>query len=687
MSIRLMRHCGQSDSCFSYHVMMQNLFLILFLFWSGLAAQAQARSVLKPEAGFIGITGKVVDRKTGLALPSRIEVYNEAGELQETYYKYIPGIFTDEDGTFRMTLSPGKYKIKVSHSIDHLSQQHAFEITDTQGVDAIIQLEPWVPLHEKGWINGEAHAHLYTEKKPDNEMLQSIRKITRAQGMDFICAAQGWAGADDDTWKKDYATISDSHFLMYYGAEMPKYRTGHTFWIGLESTKGFFWNTMDTVYENAYYQSLTATHWNFSSVDLPNFTDVELVPRLARAQNAAAIVAHPTRWWIQDRPAPTQPGGKISKYTNNAAANMAFNLLSGNLWDGMVVMGDSKDHYSYQNFWFHILNEGYRMPALSELDGGNTPEHKSPYGLMRTYFHIDTTNENTIQAVVDAVRGGKTFVTSGPIILTNIDNTFSIGNIIPTGNALHTLHLEAYASGDQDDFLSYVIIFRNGKIWKYWDLRREAPRAFKEDVPITEKERAWYVIKAYGKNAWDNPESLDVMTWFDKNTKEEHKEHDVCLTSPYYFLPKGMEKPGPMTSDVSLSMVLSDKTPAQNGTLEIYRLGKKINTIPFANGAAHFTMPVNAIVKIMAEGQPIVRRGLYLDFEPHRKLLENLSNGDWREEPEFRENVIQGYIPWKAFQLDETRKLLRHVAWEVTLLPNERDKQWEKFEQLFSQEK
>ena len=650
--------------------------MIVLLFLSGWAGQAQYLSRLKPLSGFKGITGKIFDAKSGRALPSRIEIYNEGGELQETYYKFIPGIFTEEDGSFQMPLSPGKYKMKIFRSIDYLSQQHVFEIISTTGIEANIYLEPWVPLRGKGWVNGESHAHLYTEKKPDTEMLQSVRKICRAQGIDFICAVQGWGGVDDNTWENNYSGISDKDFCMYYGAEMPKYRTGHTFWLGLESTKDFFWNTMDTVYENLYYQHLTTTRWNFATVDLPNFTDVELVPRLARAQNAVAIVAHPTRWWIQDR-------GKISKYTNNAAANMAFNLLSGNLWDGLVVMGDTKDHYSYQNLWFNILNQGYRMPAMSELDGGNTPEHKFPYGLMRTYFLIDSTNQNTIQAVADAVKKGRTFVTSGPMIFTNIDNNYTIGDIIPSGDAAHTLHLEAYASGDTDDFLSYVIIFRNGKIWKSWDLRNEKPRKFNQDISVAEKERAWYVIKAYGKNAWDNPSNLEVMTWFDKNVTEEHKEHDVCITSPYYFLPKGIDKPEPMISKVSLTVSSANNKPVKQGTIGIYHLGKRINTIGFKNGKAHFSMPVNAIIKITAEGQPVIRRGLYLDYEPHRNLLENLANGDWRENPEFKGKVFPGYIPWKAFRFEETKKLLQNVSWHVKLNPNERDRQWETFEQIF----
>ena len=138
-----------------------------------------------------------------------------------------------------------------------------------------------------------------------------------------------------------------------------------------------------------------------------------------------------------------------------------------------------------------------------------------------------------------------------------------------------------------------------------------------------------------------------------------------------------------MITDVSLTLELPDKKLVKTGTLEIYHLGKMIKTVPFKNGTARFAMPVNAIIKVIAEGQPVIRRGLYLDFEPHRKLMESLANGDWRDRAEFSGKVFPGYIPWKAFQLEETRNLLRQVSWRVTLEPNDRDKQWEKFEQLF----
>ncbi len=108
-----------------------------------------------------------------------------------------------------------------------------------------------------------------------------------------------------------------------------------------------------------------------------------------------------------------------------------------------------------------------------------------------------------------ALREGRTFVTSGPIVLATIDGRHPVGSVLPSDGAPHTLRIEAYAPGDRDDALSYVLQFRNGRIHRLWDLRGRALRRFEEDVPLRESERAWYVVKAYGKEAPD-PAHLDV---------------------------------------------------------------------------------------------------------------------------------------------------------------------------------
>src|SRR6185436_19202647 len=145
------------------------------------------------------------------------------------------------------------------------------------GVNAAIYLKPWTDLKKQGWVCGDGHDHLYTEKKPDTEMVATLRKICLAQGIDFVCAAQGWAGYNDTAWRKGFSKFSDDRFTISYGSEMPNYRTGHTWWLGQMSTRSYFWSTMDTSYENHYYQIEQGTTWNFKELTFPFIPDVEVV--------------------------------------------------------------------------------------------------------------------------------------------------------------------------------------------------------------------------------------------------------------------------------------------------------------------------------------------------------------------------------------------------------------------------
>ena len=75
----------------------------------------------------------------------------------------------------------------------------------------------------------------------------------------------------------------------------------------------------------------------------------------------------------------------------------------------------------------------------------------------------------------------------------------------------HDLRIQAYAAGDTSDFLSYIIVYRNGKIFRLCDVRQKKIREFKGTLPVTEREKTWYVIKVYGKAAWWDPAYLDIV--------------------------------------------------------------------------------------------------------------------------------------------------------------------------------
>jgi len=656
------------------------LFIMLLIIHASEAFPASPDFSMNYSPGVTGLRGVVTDRQNGEPLPARLVLTDAHNSVIGSYYNRYPGFFTGEDGTFHFDLLSGEYTLEVFRGIDYVSQTHTITVRQDQVVNISIALQPWVALRKLGWVNGDGHAHLYTDIQHDEAMLSLVRRLCRAQGVDFLCTNQGWACYDDHDCRDRYARFSDDRFLLYYGAEMPKYRTGHTWWLGLESCRDYFAAAMDTSYENHYYQEETGTSWDFTSLPMPFIPDEELVSRFKRAEGALACIPHPTSWWWQKR-------GVIEKYTTNVCAYLSFGLLAGKLWDGLVVMGYDSDHYFYQNLWFHILNQGYRMTPLAELDGGYGPDNKFPYGTMRVYYQVGDTL--SMDRLIQAVRQGRTFVTSGPLVFTDLDNKYRPGDELPANGAGHNLHIDAYASGDADDYLTWLVVFRNGQIHKLWDLRAEKPRHYVTELPVQESSHAWYVIKAYGRKSWELSENLDVMAVCRKIEQgvfnaTDNNERDICLTSPYYFRPPGASEPAALESQVAITLlhpVTGQALP--QGAIEVQLNGTVIGAHPLKNGKVSFSMPCNAILKISAPGLTPITRCLYLDYPPQQKLIETLANGSWLQQNNWQNTMHPGQVPWEAFHFDKTKEILTNVDWIIVMQPNERDALWKDFETLF----
>ncbi|MFY0256444.1 hypothetical protein ACDQ55_21120 [Chitinophaga sp. 30R24] len=661
-------------------MLIRNIYRVFFFLLIPIYVCAQDVHKL---TGYQGIKGSVLDAETGKPLSARIEIRDTTGRLQSTYYHQLDGIFTAEDGTFSLPLRPGKYTMKIIHGIDFLTKKIDFAISEKEGASAIIRLDPWVKLKQRGWLNGDGHAHLYSDIKMNDTMTKQVRRLCLAQGVDFISACQGWAGYNDDNWRSEYGKVSDEKFQLFYGAEMPKYRSGHVWWLGLASTRGYFEHLMDTAYENQYYQAPIHTNWDFSWLKFSFIPDIEVISRYSKYEKAHAVIAHPTSWWMQ-------PRENITKYTTNITGNLSFGLLSGNVWNGMTVMGYMADNYFYQNIWFHLLNEGYIMPPFSELDGGYPADNKFYYGYLRTYYLTDPAIADPLTRITDAVQKGHTFVTSGPIILADIDKKYNVGDIIPLDKSTRKLHIEAYASGETSDYLSYVIVFRNGKIYHSWDLRDKKPRTLKQEISLSEKDDAWYVVKVYGKDAWQQPENIDVMAYCQNlENAPEKKGLDgaapaVAITSPFYFRHAGVTSPQPLISEVNLEVTDPNTNDRINeGKVSIFLAGEKIDSFQLHNGIAHFTMPVNSLITI-TNGNKTITRGLYLDYPPYLAILERIANGNWRDDHNWINTLVPGHVPWSVFAYDETSKLLRNVKWKIKFEDNERDDLWKDFDALFN---
>lgn len=645
------------------------------------AAPARQASVVRPMPGREALAVRVVDAGSGEPLPARIVVRDAAGKVVESRYETLPGVFTDERGMLDMPLRPGAYSVEVQRGIDFLSEELTFDVRAGVGAEVTVPLEPWLRLREMGWANGDAHAHLYSDAAGNQAMLATVRKICRAQGVDFLCACQTWAGYAGEGWRAAFAARSDARFRLLYGAEMPKYRTGHTFWFGLDSTRGLFDDSMDVTYENAYYQSPSGTGWTFDSLPFPAIPDLELVSRLRDAEDAVAVVPHPTSWWWQKR-------GESEKYVTNVPASLSAGLLAGETWGATVVMGYDRDQDFYQDLWFHLLDEGYRMAPVGELDGGYGPDGRFYYGSVRTYAKVG--KEIDRSSLVRAVRSNHTFVTSGPIVLASLGGEYEPGDVVPADGRARELRVQAFASGHRRDRLTYVVLFRNGRIHRLWDLRGRSQRRFEGRIALREKADAWYVLKAYSGNATRTPEQLDVRANADRiaagNLQSSLPDDgDVCLSSPLYFRRPGLPaEPSPLRSRVRLRLVdPQSSAPVKDATVRVQVRGRTVDTLSAPLGELAAEVPVGAVLVLEAPGRPVLRRTLYLDYPPLRDRVERLANGAWLEDFGGRARLRPGQVPWRAFGFAETKALLADVDWTVPWQANERDPLWARLEAAF----
>jgi hypothetical protein len=199
---------------------------------------------------------------------------------------------------------------------------------------------------------------------------------------------------------------------------------------------------------------------------------------------------------------------------------------------------------------------------------------------------------------------------------------------------------------------------------------------------------AWYVVKAYGRKAWENPEHLDIFKVSDKSLHIETPPyngdiHDVCISSPFYFWPEGTNDPGALVSEVNLSLLSpGGREKIKDASIDILVNGSLLKTVEMVDGNAKFEMPVHGILKITS-GDQTIHRGLFLDYKPHRDILEELASGRWMSKLPEGISYAQGEVPWKAFRFEETKAMLSDVNWEIVFTENERDGKWQDFEDRF----
>ncbi|HEV2498107.1 MAG TPA: CehA/McbA family metallohydrolase [Terriglobia bacterium] len=579
------------------------------------------------------IAGRVLDSATGQVIPCIVEIASardRAGSnTQHLHFRSA--------GQFYQAVPPGAVTVVVSRGFDYLAQRQTFNLRPAQHVQLIFRLRRQADLRRLGWYCGDNHVHMIhgTEKVAVN--FSDVALAARAAGLDYMSVAQNWNLPAGEITPAHLATLckraSTPNFILTWNMEAPKnywrgdvsHCLGHCWTLGMQ---GYTTAGQDVI--RALFQ-MSAHDYESEKTPTPNFESQALIHSLG----GIVVYSHPCRWgwgkWGGKGIYPVEPGKLIS----NLAQELPYDTIVGPTYDGIDILMQSWDRENYleaQSLWFLLLNKGYRIPGTASTDASfDKPESAKP-GIVRVYTHAAA--PLSIAAIARAMKAGKNFVTSGPLLLMQIDG-HQPGDVITLHHASDfQVQLQAWPSGIVGERLTRVELIRNGEILKQFVL--DGPRKeFRARFSIHETGTAWYIARCFG--------STDLQ---------------VAITNPIYLQDPDYQSPQPTAAYVT-GIVTSAAGKPLDGEYDVIRM---VGLTPvvlsrhgFSDGRFIADVPGTARLQVRVPGYKPMMKSVFMDYQPLLRMALDMREAELTD--------------WRTFR--EIKELLRHVDLKFQLTPSE----------------
>lgn len=443
------------------------------------------------------LRGTVLDRDTGQPTPCTVSLVDAVGATVMERDSFRGGFRCD--GQFTKRLPAGRTRLRITRGFETRAVEQFVEVVAGRTTEVEVRLERVVDLRRRGWYAGDSHDHMIHGERTIPVDFDFVALTARAEDLHYLSLAQAWvlSNATPEKLEAELGRRSTPACALTWNLEAPKnyYRgdagrcLGHCWTLGLRgrTDRG----------EDVIGLLLEASAHDYES-DKPSYANFES-HQLIRAQGGTVFYTHPARWWTGSWGGqggyPKQERMRIS----NLAVELPLDTLIGPTFDGVdLITGNGEFAANAMAFdlWCLLLNHGYRVAGTASSDacfdrpGGATP------GVARTYTYV--AEDFSFPAVARATAQGRTFVTTGPLLLVSVDGQ-PAGSVFAADGHPRNLQIEAWASGADPGGLSRLEILRNGRLVQTHPFA-PAASAFVTNVPIAETETAWYCVRAFGRD-------------------------------------------------------------------------------------------------------------------------------------------------------------------------------------------
>jgi TolB protein len=341
-------------------------------------------------------TGRVRLRVTGpdgRPMPARIYVdasdgrhYTPDGLFHRSMMVFDRHYF-HMDGEAELELPAGRASIEAIRGWQYSPKAVSVDVAVGGTHTTTIRLERLVDLTARGWYSGDSHVHdLHqgfgqTHESFFRQLVAEDLNVTHALvHMDGTRLMGRWADLTGEPHR-----LSTRTHILQYGQEF-RGGLGH---IGMIGTREFILPFTAGAGGTSYGQ--------------PSLEDIYLEG--ARAQGGIAGFMHPYT------SAPRTPA-------NAAATLIALDVALG-LGDYYDIGALYSEERGSADFYYRLLNAGFRIPATGGTDNFSDVWIDPPPGSDRTFAHV--AGPLSHQSWIDAIKRGRTFFSTGPILMLQVE--------------------------------------------------------------------------------------------------------------------------------------------------------------------------------------------------------------------------------------------------------------------------
>jgi hypothetical protein len=385
--------------------------------------------VLEPEK--VWVRGRVLDAGTGKPTAARLSFrsrdgrylapYGHRTEINSSWFqdygadlKLADSSFAYVDGTFLAELPVGDVYLELAKGFEYRAQRRKLRIERGQP-ELELLLERVTDLRRTGWVSADTHVHFLS---PSTALLEA-----QAEGLNLVnlLAAQ-WRDLFTNVGDLPHGplTSADGEAMVWLGTENRQHVLGHASLLGGHGQPVF---------------PMSASGPGESYVGDPLWTSMAEWEDACRRREGIVVVPHFP-----------YPNGEV-------AADIVLGKVDA------VEVYPYGDRFETPRFldWYRYLNCGYRVPVVGGTDKMGA---YMPVGANRTYAHIGS-QPFTFVAWAEAVRRGRTFMTTGPLLAFEADGRMP-GDEIELRSGGGTVEVHAEASGALP--LHRLEIVRNGRV-------------------------------------------------------------------------------------------------------------------------------------------------------------------------------------------------------------------------------